>query len=136
MAGCSAIIDTIGDQVFEEVNVLNQLNREVSGSIEVTDPAGTTVLEETFDVSSTESDEGSNIVAYQDVWTETGEYEVSVELTDVEIDGTSQASRTVTIENTEEQMVAVSIGSGDEDEPIAILVGESFSDFARTNETG
>jgi hypothetical protein len=136
MAGCSAIIDTIGNQVLEEVNVLNQMNREVSGSIEVTDPAGTTVLDETFDVPSTESDEGSNVVGYEDVWAETGEYGVSVELADVEIEGTSQASRTVSIENTEEQMVAASIGSGDEDEPIAILVGESLSDFAQTTESG
>jgi hypothetical protein len=128
-------VDAIGEQVLEEVNVLNQLNREISGSIGVIDPAGNTTLDETFDVPSTESDEGSNVVAYDDVWTDTGEYEISVELTDMEIEGSSRASRTVPIENTEEDMVAVSVGSGDEDEPIAIRVGESFSDFARTNGT-
>lgn len=135
MAGCSAIVDAIGDQVLREVNILNQLNREVSGSVEVIGPAGNTALNKTFDVPSTESDEGSNIVAYDNVWTDTGEYEVSVELADVEIEGTSEASRTVTVGNTEDDMIAVSVGSGEEDEPIAIRAGESFSDFARTNET-
>jgi len=135
LAGCGAVVNFLGNQVLEEVNVLNQLNREVSGSIEVVDPAGDTVLDETFDVPSTESDEGSNIVAYGDVWTDTGEYEVGVEIADVEIEGTSQASRTVRIENTDEQMIAVSIGSGDGNEPIAVRVGESLSEFAEENES-
>jgi len=134
-AGCGAVTNLIGNQVLEEVNVLNQLNREVSGSIAVVDPPGNTVLNKTFDVPSTESDEGSNVVAYDDVWTTTGEYGISVELTDVEIEGTSEANQTVSIENTEEQMVAVSIGSGDEDRPIVIRVGESFSGFAQENKT-
>jgi len=34
------------------------------------------------------------------------------------------------------EIVAVSIGSSDETEPIALRVGESFSDLGRTNETG
>ena len=135
-AGCSTVLNAIGNQVFEEVNLLNQLSQEVSGSIEVVGPEGETVLDTSFDVPSTESDGESNIVAYADVWTTTGEYHVDLELTDTVIAGTSQLNQRFSITNTEEEIVAISIGSGDESEPIALRVGESFSDLGQTNETG
>lgn len=135
-AGCSTVLNAIGDRVFEQVNILNQLNQEVSGSIEIIDPAGETVLDTSFDVPSTESGGNSNIVAYTDVWTSTGNYQIDLELTDTQVGGVSQISQQVQISNTEEEMIAVSIGSGDESEPIAVRVGESFSDFGQTNETG
>ena len=135
MAGCSTVLNAIGDQVLEQVNILNQLSQEVSGTIEVTDPAGETVLDTEFDVPSTESDGNSNIVAYADVWTGTGSYQAEMELTDTQVGGVSQIRQQVQISNTEEEMVAISIGSGDESEPIAVRVGESFSDFGQTNQT-
>ncbi|QAU14121.1 hypothetical protein EKH57_16275 [Halorubrum sp. BOL3-1] len=135
-AGCSTVLDAVGNQVFEEVNLLNQLNHEVTGSIEIVDPDGETVLDTSFDVPSTESDGDSNIVAYADVWTTTGEYQVDLELADTEISGTSQLNQRFSITSTEEELVAISIGSSDESEPIALRVGESFSDLGQTNETG
>jgi len=136
IAGCSTIVDFVGNQVLEDVNVLNQLNREVSGSVEVVGPGGDTVLDETFDAPSREAEGESNVVAYDNVWKGTGEYQINVELTDIEIEGVSQVNEAVTIENTDEEMVAVAIGSGEEDEPIAVRVGESLSDFGQTNESG
>jgi hypothetical protein len=112
------------------------LNREVSGSIEVVDPEGETVLDTSFDVPSTESDGESNIVAYADVWTTAGEYRVDLELEDTVIAGTSQLNQRFSISSTEEELVAISIGSSGEREPIALRVGESFSDLGQTNETG
>jgi hypothetical protein len=135
-AGCTAVIDAVGNQIFEEVNLLNQLNHEVSGAIEIVDPNGDTVLDASFDVPSTESDGDSNIVAYADVWTTTGEYQVDLELADTEVAGTSQLNRPFTITNIEEELVAISIGSSDGGEPIALRVAESFSDLGQTNETG
>jgi hypothetical protein len=135
VAGCSTVVDAIANQVLKDVNVLNQLGREVSGSVTVTGPAGATVLDETFEVPSTEADGDSNIVAYDGVWQNEGEYGIGVELSDIEIEGVSRASESVRIENTNEEMVAVSIGSDDADEPIAIRVGESLSDFGRVTET-
>ncbi|MEZ3172544.1 hypothetical protein ABNG03_18310 [Halorubrum sp. RMP-47] len=61
------MVDAIGNRVFEQVNLLNQLNQEVSGSIEIADPDDETVLDTSFDVPSTESDGESNIIAYADV---------------------------------------------------------------------
>ena len=135
-AGCATVLDAIGNQVFEEVNLLNQLNQAVSGSVEIVDPDGETVLDTSFDVPSTESGGESNIVAYADVWTTTGEYQVDLKLSDAEIAGTSRLNQRFSITNTEEEIVAISIGSTDETEPIALRVGESFSDLGQTNETG
>ncbi|RNJ22078.1 hypothetical protein [Halosegnis longus] len=134
-AGCSTVLDAIGNQIFEEINLLNQLNQEVSGSIEVVDPNGETVLDTSFDVPSTESGGESNIVAYADVWTTSGEYQVDLELADTVIAGTSQLNRRFSITSTEEEIVAISIGSSNENEPIALRVGESFSNLGQTNET-
>jgi hypothetical protein len=135
-AGCSTVLDAVGSRVLEEVNVLNQLTHEVSGSIEVTDPAGETVLDDSFDVPSTESDGESNVVAYADVWTTPGTYRVEMELTDTVVGGVSRVDRRVSIDDTEDELVALSVGSGDESEPIAVRVGESFSDLGRPNGTG
>ena len=135
-AGCATVLDAVGNQVFEEVNLLNQLDHEVTGSIEIVDPDGETVLDTSFDVPSTESGGDSNIVAYADVWTTTGEYQVDLELADTEIAGTSQLNQRFSITSTKEELVAISIGSSDEGEPIALRVGESFSDLGQTNETG
>ena len=135
-AGCATVLNAIGDHVFEEVNLLNQLGQEVSGSIEITDPAGEPVLETSFDVPSRESDDSSNVVAYADVWTSAGSYRVEMELTDTRVGGVSRIDRRVRIGDTEEEMVAISIGTGDESEPIAVRVGESFSELGRTDQTG
>ncbi len=134
LAGCTSVVDTIADQALEDVNVLNQLNREVSGSVTVTTSAGDTVLDETFAVPSKDADGESNVLAYDDVWQDADEYGIDVELTDVVLEGVSQATETVRIEDTDEEMAAVAVGSGREDEPIAIRVGESLSDFGRTSE--
>jgi hypothetical protein len=130
MAGCSAIANAIGNRLLEDVNVLNQMNRGIGGAVEVLDPAGDTVLEEAFDLPPVEADGESNFVAYEDVWEDTGTYRVSVELPNTEIDGVARASETVRIDDTEEEMVAIALGSGEADAPIAVRVGESFSEFA------
>jgi small nuclear ribonucleoprotein (snRNP)-like protein len=129
-------VDAIGDQVLEKVNIMNQLNRAVSGSVEVVSPAGNTVLNDTFEVPSEESNDESNIVAYGDIWKDTGRYQISIKLPDTEIDGVGQVNETVLIENTEAERVAVVLGSTVENEPIAVRVGESLSDFGQTNQSG
>ncbi|WP_256392967.1 hypothetical protein [Natronoarchaeum rubrum] len=143
-AGCTAVVDFIGDRLLEEVNVFNEINRPVAGSIVVTDPDGETVLDETFDIAPSDDDDsgsggdngsnsgedGQGIAVYDDVWTGSGSYEVSVELDGTEIDGQSQASETVTINAPDEEMLAVALGSAEMDDPIDFRVGESLSDFA------
>jgi len=133
MAGCSAVANFIGDQVLEDVNVFNQTDGPITGSIEVVGPGGDTDLDDTFALISATSDgeeDGSNVAAYGDVWTETGSYEVSVSLDDTDIDGTSEASDTVSIEDADEEMLGIALGAESEDEPITFRVGESFTDLA------
>jgi hypothetical protein len=132
VAGCSAVADFVGDMVLEDVNVLNQLNRNIKGSVEVVDPAGDTALDETFDVPSNDEEGEGNTATYGDVWGDTGDYEISVELTNTEIEGVSQANKTVTIDDTDEQMVAIAPGNDETDEPIPVRVGESLSEFGQT----
>jgi hypothetical protein len=131
-AGCSAVADFIGDQILEEVNVLNQMDQDVEGSVTVIDPAGDTALDETFDVPSKEDPGEGNVATYGDVWGDAGDYEISIELTNAEVDGTSRASKTVTIDDTDEDRVGIAPGPNETDEPIPIRVGESLSDFGQT----
>lgn len=135
-AGCSAVLNAVGNQILEEVNLLNQLNHEVTGSIEIEAPDGKLILDDSFDVPTTESGGESNTVSYADVWTTAGEYHVSLELANTKIAGTSALNRRFDIVNPEEEIVAISIGSNDEDEPIALRIGESFSDLGDINKTG
>ncbi|WP_247010619.1 hypothetical protein [Halorientalis litorea] len=131
MAGCSTVVDIIGDQILEDVNIFNQLNRDVSGSIEVTAPDGDSALDESFSLPPVEADGESNTVTYSDVWTDSGEYEVEIELTNTEIESTSQASESIRITDTDEQMAAIALGGPDIDEPIAIRVGKEMTDFSQ-----
>lgn len=101
----------------------------------VADPAGETVLSEPFELppASDEggSDEEDGVTAYEDVWTASGEYEASVDLDDgSEVEGEAAASASITIDDTDEEMLAVAFGMGGSDEPIEFTVGESLSEFA------
>ncbi|OAQ51324.1 hypothetical protein HTG_17455 [Natrinema mahii] len=132
-------MDFVGDRLLEQVNVFNETDRRVAGSIAVVDPAGETALDETFDLAPSDSgdDEGAasgddeqSVAVYDDVWGEAGAYEATVELTGTDIDGQSQASETVTIDDPDEQLLGVALGSETVDEPIGFRVGESLSELA------
>lgn len=132
VAGCSVSVESSGPPDLKDVNVINTVDRSIEGSVTVVGPADDTVLEETFGLTSPDEDDENNTVFYNDVWRDAGGYEVSIELTNTEIEDTSQANRTVTINDTDEQKVAISPGSDGRDESIPILVGESFYDFSDT----
>jgi hypothetical protein len=123
VTGCSAIRNFTSDLALEEVNVFNMADRQIKGSIEVVGPAGDTALERRFDLEH-EQDQNNG-----DVFTDTGEYTVSVELTNTEIEGSSQASKTVSIDDTDEERVGVVFNTNEEYEPIVIRVGTTPEDF-------
>jgi hypothetical protein len=123
VAGCSAIRGFTSDLALEEVNVFNMADRQIKGSINVVDPVGDTALEKTFDLAH-EQDQNSG-----DVLGATGEYAVSVELTNTEIAGNSQASKTVSIDDTTEERIGVVFNTNEEYEPIVIRVGTTPKDF-------
>ena len=98
-------------------------DRQIEGSIEVVDPAGDTTLEKTFDLEHEQDQHNGSV--FRDV----GGYAVSVELTSTEITGSSQASETVSIDDTAEERVGVVFTTNERDEPILIRVGATPKDF-------
>lgn len=87
LAGCSAVIDIIADFALGDVNAFNGTDRAVSGAIDIEDPNGELVLKRTFDLEeepeNDETDPGEDnpgAVFYEAVWTDDGDYAVTVEL--------------------------------------------------------
>ncbi|ELY55910.1 hypothetical protein [Natronolimnohabitans innermongolicus] len=88
LAGCASLVDFLADIALQDVNVFNGYESPVAGTIEIVGPDGETVLEESFDLAAAtddddEADEDDETTAfYDDVWTDGGDYEVTVELED------------------------------------------------------
>ncbi|SEN86309.1 hypothetical protein SAMN05216388_1005230 [Halorientalis persicus] len=108
---------------LEEVNVFNMADRRVEGSIEVVDPTGDTALEKTFDLEHEQDQNSGGVLGA------TGEYVVSVELVNTEIAGSSQASKTVSIDDTDAERIGVVFNTNEEYDPIVIRVGTTPKDF-------
>jgi hypothetical protein len=123
VAGCAAIREFTSDMALNEVNVFNMADQQLEGSLEVVDPAGDTALQETFELAH-EQDQNSG-----DVLGATGEYAVSVELTNTELGGRSQASETVSVDDTDEQRIGVVFTTDEEYDPIVVRVGTTPKDF-------
>jgi len=111
----------------------NGTDQERSGTVTVVGPGGDTQLEESFTVAPSESDdedgESSSTPTYGDVFTESGEYTVTVELESA-INETSSREATVTVNDTENQHIIVGLGADDAPTPIEVLVIDEFSDLA------
>lgn len=144
LAGCSAVADFLGGMFLEDVNVFNGTDRELTGSIEVLDPNGDVVLDETFELpAGDDGDDGDDagddgdpeeeideesLGLYEDVLTDPGEYTVSVAL-DEAVGGESEAIEDVEVSDPEEEHVMVFVGGEDADDSISIAVIEEFSDL-------
>jgi len=136
VTGCTGVVNRLADVALGEVNLFNQTDAAVSGTITVTDSADDTVLSESFELapSTDGADEdgetdGGDHAAYDDVWNGSGTYGATLELTEAVQDRTT-ASSPVSIESPDEEMLAVAIGRDDADDAIDFSVGESLSDFA------
>jgi len=130
VAGCAGIVDWIAGFVLEDVNVFNETDRQVEGTIELRDAGGTVVLDESFTLDPPDNDDddnNSNLATYADIWTDANEYEVSVELA-TPVEGESSASETFTIEDSDEERLFVVLGSEELDDSVAFRVGEELSD--------
>jgi hypothetical protein len=130
-AGCARLAEFVASSVFKQVNVVNNSNQRIRGTITVTDPDSEQVLDQPFellpeeeaqnqsDTNQTGTESGSAAVRYDDVFTTTGEYEVRVTLDD-SIEGVSETRETVSVSDTEDTNVVVFLGADDSDEPIVI----------------
>jgi hypothetical protein len=125
LAGCSAVRDFTSNVALNEVNVFNMAGQQIQGSIEVVNPTGNTTLEKMFNLDH-EQDQN-----YGDVLSASGEYEVSVELTNTEIESISQTSNTGSIDDVDEEKIGVVFNTNEEYEPIEISVGTTPKDFLK-----
>ena len=134
LAGCTGIMNSIAGAILEDINVLNGTDQERSGTVTVVDPNGETQLDESFTVAPSdsddeESDEPSSTPTYSEVFTDAGEYTVTVAL-DSPINETSSREATVTVDDPEKQHIIVGLGADGAPNPIEILVIDEFSDLA------
>lgn len=132
VAGCTEAIDRFADEILEEVNLFNETERRLTGSITVTGPSGTTRLDESFTLDPESSDEegnedDSNLNVYADIWTSPGEYDVAVEF-DEPVEGETAFSETVRINDPEDEILVIPVGADEFDATVDFRVGESFSD--------
>ena len=138
-AGCTAIVDSLADLALGDVNLFNETESVLTGTVTITDPGDETVLSESFelppasdDEDTDEEDDEDGVTAYEDVWTESGTYEASVELDgESEVQGEATASESISIDDTSEEMLAIAFGMEEADDAIGFIVGESLSDFAQ-----
>lgn len=103
--------------------MFNMADQQINGSINVDDPAGDTALETTYDL---EHEQDQN---YSDVLGATGEYTVSVELTNTSVEGSSQSNKTVSINDADQERIGVVFNTNEEYDPIVIRVGTTPKDF-------
>lgn len=124
VAGCTeGAINWIADKVLEEVNVLPEDDIEASGTVTVVGPDGETRLDEEFSAG----EDGESDPTYDDVWTTTGTYDVSVQLDEPLFD-TQQKSGSVTINDTDDDRLFVLLGNDELDQEITFRVGEDITD--------
>ncbi len=133
-AGCAESIGNfIAEFVLDDVNLLNETDRNLAGSIVVTDPSGETILDAAFDLEpaadeADESNEDSQAV-YSDLFETDGEHVFTVELADDEIDGETGAALTGEIADPEEEHAVVVMGSDELMAPFELFVIEAFTDL-------
>lgn len=145
VAGCTALVDWIGDKVLGDVNIFNNTTGRITGTIVVTREDGTTVLDESFDAPPTEDDDGNNSEAdegdastdssddtevFEDVWDGSGTYEVRVRLDDDQsVQNEDAATASISIDDPDEEMLAVVLGADDVDAGVGFATGDALSEF-------
>jgi hypothetical protein len=150
MAGCAQVANYIAELVLEDVNLFNQTSQQLTGTITVTDPAGETVLEKSFEIQPETDDEGEangsedgsetngsedavdeeSGATYGDVFTEAGSYTVSAAMDDdTPLDGETAAERSVDVADPAEEHIVVVFGADDFDGVMGAFVIEEFTDI-------
>lgn len=135
VAGCATVANWIADLALGDVNLFNETEEVIRGTLEITDPNEATVLSESFELAPTsddDEDDEDGVTAYDDVWTDTGTYHASVELTDdISVRGETESESSFTIEDPEEEMLAVPFGADEFDDGIVFRVADDWSEFGQ-----
>jgi hypothetical protein len=138
-AGCTTIVNRLADLALGDVNLFNETDDMLAGTVTITDSADEAVLSESFELPPAsddddpdDEDDDDGMTAYDDVWTDPGTYEARVELdSGSTVQGESTATASIEIEDTSEEMLAIGFGVDGFDDGIGFTVGESLSEFAQ-----
>jgi len=148
LAGCSGVVNFLGDIALSDLNVFNGTQRRLSGHARVTGPDGETVHDQAFELAPSDGQNGgettqtdeqeANFEPYDDVFSGAGEYTVTIELADGEqIEGVAETEQTVEVTNPDEEHIVVFLGADDRPAPITIDVIEQLTDLGDgTNSSG
>lgn len=128
LAGCTSLSEWLGDRFVGDVNLFNLTDARISGSFTLTiqDDA---LLDETLDLTAESGDEPAAI--YEDVWTEKGDYQVTLELDGIPETEPQRLSKTVTVVDPGEEKLVVFIGRELTGQPVTARV---IADFAELEE--
>lgn len=137
VAGCATVANWIADLALGDVNLFNETEEVIRGTIEITDPEEVTVLSESFELAPTSDDDDEDdedgVTAYDDVWTDSGTYHASVKLADdISVRGETESESSFTIEDPDEEMLAVPFGADEFDDGIVFRVADDWSEFGQT----
>lgn len=132
LAGCTQVANYLAGLALEDVNLFNETDQQVTGSIIITDPEDSTVLDELFMIEPDDDDEDEidedSGATYSDVLTVTGSYTVTIELDDT-VDGVTATEASVMVDDPAEEHIIVVFGADDLEEEIGVLVIEEFTDI-------
>lgn len=154
-AGCTTLVDALASGLLGDVNLFNNTETVLEGTITIDGPNEQTVLDTDFEIlpetderetaASNRTDDGQETVtvesesgpengtAYEDVWRGPGTYDVRVELAQGSvIAGESTATHAADIQQPDEEMLAVFFMGENAATPIRFAVAESLSGFAPT----
>lgn len=106
LAGCSGIVEDLAKQALGDVNITNDTDQEVTITVVIEDGSGTVVFDESVTLSpsgeTSEDQENQPSQSFNEVWESTGEYDVRAET-----EGGESATKTVTIEDTNNALLVV-----------------------------
>lgn len=141
LAGCATLSDFIGGLLLSDVNVFNEANHPVAGTIEVRDPDGSVVLDARFDLipdgdndddgaGSGDDTDGDSFISYDNALTDAGQYALTVELAEEDaIDGENRYEGPVEVSDPETEHIVVALGADGADGPIDVAIVEEFTDI-------
>lgn len=134
VAGCTSLSERVAEYYIGDVNIFNTVDIRFTGRLELLDPDGRTLLDDSLTVTPESGDEPA--VIYEDVLRVSGEHRVHLEL-----DGTAETDsrtvqETVTVTDPDETQIVVFLGGGLTDEFATVRAVEDFEELEDDIEAG
>lgn len=134
LAGCAETVgNLLAELILDDVNLLNETDQALVGTITVTGPDNGRLLDEEFSLepADEEADTGDDDsqAVFSDRFETPGEHVFEVTLDGAEVGGESHAELVGEITDPEEEHAVVIIGADELEEPFELFVIEEFTDL-------